>query len=436
MKEKNPIDKLFADNLASIKHPMRPDDWQNALRLIDSEKRRKRRLAGWIFGASFLLALLGAATWVLRPGVPLVGETTEHQKDGTILHSSPTLRSTSTSAPHETTQKPNLPSSGISSSSAGRKIFSTTEKKEQGEPGSPRHRENATSDRSTLPLGHQLSKSAVNPPSEQASPVDDNLPGEGKVRKNAYQNTSATSLGWLALKKLTVSSQHTPATEHPEWMNLATPAKQLGFEPIIGLGLTIGSIFHLGNGGLWEGFQAGFISTYRFSPEWSVQLGIQYAQNHSLATYSQLEFQSEFDFGSITKTLGMHGETRHQLALPLSLHRHFGRWSIFAGAEPSYTLGVQGSIQELTLMPTQGKRSKVQNVVESVSEGWLPTGPYRTWNMRIQSGAKYRINKGLFVQGTLSYQVMDDLKILPDILDQRRPSPLSAGLSIQIMLEQ
>lgn len=424
MKEKDPIDNLFARNLSSNHYDMRPEDWQNALRLIESQKRRKRRLAFWLFGSLVVFGLL-TGYWFAFAGGKEPENITRHEavvEDAFADDGKEGNREALKS--QMSTQEQAL----VNDASKGvLHQLADPNDKLRGRKGAGT-RQNI----SAVPGSYtQLRKQpdvVLDDPAKDA--------GIGfQFQENHKSVTDSKAIRSLPDRFITIDVSDTGI--RLKKMNTSLSGPEIPFEPVVGIGLSIGTLFSIGSSELWQGIEAGLMTTYQFYEKWGLQLGVMYGQNHQIGGYSQLEYQSEYDFGSVTRTLGMYGDTRHYLEFPLALHYHISRWSVFAGVAPSYTLGVQGSVNEITLMPTLGTRSnKVQQVVQSLSEGWLPTGPYRKWNFRTTAGMRYQVNKGFFLQGSLGYQWKNDLSDDPESLMQSKPSPVSIGLGIQIMLEQ
>jgi|GEM_PF-3600142 len=424
MKEKDPIDKLFARQLSGNRFEMRPEDWQAALEKIDAQKRRKRKLGLWLF-AGLAGSMVMLWFWLEHPASevePIQIRTAEETP------SSPALRK---DEPEELFLEKSTKDDNPIRKPLDKALLLNSDT-----------RHSNTTSRKMTEQGQLLSESSS---LEQPELLKGHWPTQESAGERALDLLALADNHSIPLYKSFellpgrmfsgLESRHSGI----RMQKLTTPVEGAGqtFEPLIGIGLSFGSLFNIGSGGLWQGIQTGVMTTYQFRPKWGLQLGLLYGQNHTIGGYSQLEFQSEYDFGSITRTLGMHGDTRHYLAIPLALHFYRGRWSVFAGVEPSYTLGIEGTVQEITLMPTLGTRSnKVQEVVQAISEGWLPTGPYVNWNVRTIAGMRYQVNKGFFVQGTLGYQWKNDLKNDPESLQQVAPGAVSFGLGVQIMIEQ
>ena len=289
MKEKDPIDKLFARQLSGNRFEMRPEDWQAALEKIDSQKRRKRKLGLWLF-AGLAGSMVMLWFWLEHPASevePIQIRTAEETP------SSPALRK---DEPEELFLEKSTKDDNPIRKPLDKALLLNSDT-----------RHSNTTSRKMTDQGQLLSESSslVQPELLKGHWPTQESAGERALDLLALADNHSIPL-YKSFELLPgrmfsgLESRHSGI----RMQKLTTPVEGAGqtFEPLIGIGLSFGSLFNIGSGGLWQGIQTGVMTTYQFRPKWGLQLGLLYGQNHTIGGYSQLEFQSEYDFERVFRS--------------------------------------------------------------------------------------------------------------------------------------
>lgn len=181
----------------------------------------------------------------------------------------------------------------------------------------------------------------------------------------------------------------------------------------------------------FAGFRAGLMAGYPLKKDWIINTGILYHQLHQFNLNTRLKEQIIYDFGSQSQYFVMSGQTAHFIQMPLVLGRSFKRHEIHGGYQLDYLLGLQGKVQEVTLMPSAARSRKVQQVLQEVQNGWLDMTPLRPLHHQVSVGYKYDLNAGLSSGINVYYRVTNFLKTPPE-LDYREPGKLHAGIYLRL----
>lgn len=184
-------------------------------------------------------------------------------------------------------------------------------------------------------------------------------------------------------------------------------------------------------GRVFGGIRAGLAVKYPLSQLLFINTGLLYAQIHQLDMHTRLNEQIVYDFGSQTQYFVMTGHSAHLLQVPLALGKSFERHDIYGGYQVNYLLGLQGNIQEVSLMPSAARSRKVQEVINDVQTGWLDMSPLHQVQHELLLGYTFNFRHGLVVGMHLNYRLTNYLRTPPDI-DYKEPGKLHAGIYIRL----
>ncbi len=188
------------------------------------------------------------------------------------------------------------------------------------------------------------------------------------------------------------------------------------------------------------GFRLGLLGQYYFSSKVALQFEPGYHQQTGMDFYSKLRQDNIYDFGLNTETFAMLAETAHFLSLPISIKYQVKKHGFEGGVDLNYLLGVQGDVQEVTLMNVTDpndltRNAKVNEVVESLNAGWLDMAPFASLTNRFFVGYNYLVNRGFTVGARAYYQPNPLLENAPSTLIEPNHTKLLIGLQAKFIIE-
>ena len=202
------------------------------------------------------------------------------------------------------------------------------------------------------------------------------------------------------------------------------------FEPHLSLGLGFDVLASKSGFGTWSG---GLVGAYHLDPQWTIETGLRYYSQENAGIYSKIRQDEEFGFGTTVTTYGMQVKKLAYLSLPIGVGYAQGKTKFSAGYLADFLLGAQGEVQEVSLMKTV-ERSKVMEVVQTLSTGWLDTGPFRQNNGRVFTSVRREVLPNLFFGLEVQYRLSEVLKYQPDLLEAQQSNKLFFGVNMQMFL--
>lgn len=454
MNIKHPLDQFFKDKLDKQHHPLDHEDWKGMAAILDGDSKKRRRLPPFLPPTLLFIGLIFIG-WVFIQSDNLpskksdakvgISESTDQserlnstllmninggvQDAGRLVNSSANLPSENPSilnkeeidseiSNHKSIQKTEN-TANKSSINSGQKSKNNSDKiikevlSETPDQVSLHSDTDLTTDR--MPLSE-------NPISSHPSAaIHPEIPDQ-----STFQIISVAEI-------LGKSPTLTATTVSPEMTLSYSKGTALDFddfEPHLSLGL--GGLSSFSNTG-YSGIQGGLYGDYHVTEKWVAQMGIHVHSQSNLNLYSQLQVHTTYEFGSDYQVFGMNAKQLTSLAIPLTFYYNQGKNQLGLGYEFDFLLGAKGSVEEIELMETMN-RSKVMDVVETVSRGWLDLTPFQTSNSRILMSYRRKLNSTLFAQAQLSYQMKHHLFNQPDQLEEQAIPRTFFGVGLQMYM--
>ncbi len=444
MKKEIPnIDQLFKQKLDSQRFQMQSADWEKAMHLIKEKESNKKRMIWWrSVGVVVILLMSLGLTWILFS--PSLAEFGRQEMDDSVPDR---MVSNTTNLPTNDQHKSDEPRA--KSSEENRTHLETDLEKIPFEPV-------ATKSQSATTTGiddfeGSLQKDVLNQestkPKHPGSALINNLPSESKLVQVQSNATISGNSEHSIDKNLALLPRWDHANLYSNQVNLFTTNtfsslptnSDEDFVPRFYLGMNLESKFNLLESGesFWAGFGIGLLGRYKFTPRWSFDLGVLYEQRTSHSLYSELQEEIIYDFGVANKFYGMHAQSLHQIGLPLMLNRHVGDHVLQAGYVGGYLLGVQGDVEEVSLMPSNSplRSRKVNEVVERIRKGWIDISPFSSWSHNLVVGYQYQISNGFYTGIKLNYRPGKILADAPQDLQNRPYSKFYLGVNLHLIIE-
>lgn len=492
----NPLDRFFRKKLQDRPVEMDMAHWQAAAEMLDADRKNKKRGFLWFGGIAFLAMIaVGIVLWgradskVLLTGQAAGSANPDYYK---IIDSEQNVDQSAeliSNQPEAATDHSNN-AQAISSTKPGN-VSHLELSKSKGQDSQTSDVIDETSALNTsaknvsTDLGQQesIGKSSVNNSiktgQKQADVEVNNALGQ-KVNQALNENISQENFGNIAEQSIdsdnrieqdnsSYSKQAVLSNfeeRHGSWVtgkikflrllpvrnpivedwssNLEHLAGDIDdeFSPQFKMGFYLEGMLNASNASqdVFAGFRLGLLGQYHFSPKLALQFEPGYHQQTGLAFYSKLRQDNIYDFGVNTETFAMLAETAHFLSLPISLKYQLKKHGFEGGVDLNYLLGVQGDVQEVTLMnvtdPNDLTRSaKVNEVVESLNAGWLDMAPFASLTNRFFVGYNYLVNRGFTVGARAYYQPNPLLENAPSTLIKPNHTKLLIGLQAKFIIE-
>lgn len=441
----NPLDDLFKDKLSDRPYPVNMDHWDQATKMLDEDKPKRRSFIWFFWGGLSLILILGSAYWIMRP------ELSSDNTTSSLVEAPSQLRNT----------QPEKKALGADLAPEAAKKSLSTQNRMPDEKG--------RNDAQVIPVSAEKTIHTV----EENQPITSQASIQTSIEKLPdhvlVQNAPSQSAS-------NQSSESSTSTSVSNFSEAILPARDFFFadllpprfvEPLVTLettGLSSGIMppsnpidpniqrFKMGfyleglmnpihsDQASFAGFKLGLIGRYQMTSKLYLEFGPGYHQYKGLKMYSKLRQDAIYDFGLSTEIYGMQAQTAHFISLPISFLWSPQKHGIELGVDLNYLLGVQGLVQQVTLENVVNeidltRTARVAQVVESISSGWLDMTPFGELNPRFMLGYQYKVNRGFNVGFRGYYQPKSILTVPPAELETPSHAKLFIGLQAKFIIE-
>ena len=466
----NPLDRLFRRKLKQRSMEMNPAHWESMSAMLDKAEQKKKRGAYWILGLS--LSMLAVMLILFWPGTdPQVFADQKHKpkswekytlnredvselkNENVNAQSNPILtEDLAISNPESHTDQINSDIQRKAEAHTLNEDHSTNQNQEewisknlitQNNHDEPSQNNATLADLSSENGNLDVRAEESHSPSEMRRNEDSHKESTDGVQQSRQRKTSEERILVKGINLLPDYPFETPMFDQNPKLTQHLSAASIDdeFAPIFKMGFYLEGMVGLGNNQNGSGgFRLGLIGQYMVSPSSIIQFEPGYHQLTGFDTYSKLRQDNIYDFGLNKEVYGMFAKTAHFISLPISYKYQYKKHGFEVGADLNYLLGVQGDVQEVTLMniedPVDLTRSaKINEVVESLSSGWLDMGPFTSVNARYFLGYNYMINRGFILGLRGYYQPQSILETPPSELVKPDHTKLLIGLQAKFIIE-
>lgn len=390
--DKHPIDRLFKDKLDSREWAFSQSAWDDALTLLRSQKRRKRKLLvlWWTFGTISLLGISGLA-WTFLRETPQDLRTIELVAEQEISSEAELTQGTSLAHPAQTDMDASSPGGSTQMEKVDKQTRTATPQREKNQV--------------TLhnPKANVMLESASRQSKKDADPSDILMPDNGSDISMTFPSNLKRSEHPVAAIATLVNpvkwnDDLIPSFESivPKVRDIIIPAYRTAGGLVSGLALTFLTDVNpglLSNDEQFQDHSLRFGYQQAFSPYFAAEIrGGSRFFSGELPVHAQTA-QVSYAIGSETTTFQLKADQLIMAGVGLALHTGYRKHRLSAALDVDRVIAAHGIIREQLFVQERRLQDRTAKpVTVSEQRTWIDTDGITPWNYSTEFSYRFAIS--------------------------------------------